>query len=366
MDSEQIYVDRHPNDTEIGTFQIKSSNENFLLRIGGFAKLTAYYDAGLENELFFDLYKISPYADKPQGRFNLQAYESRLNMEVFGKTSVGLFRIFIEGDFLKDNNGGFRLRHAVGQFKGFTFGQTWTYFMDLAAIPSSIDFFGTNAVPFTRKPLVGYKYVKEENFEVGASIENPNGNIFRGQDTARHQIYPDIVGKFTKYLGPHHVQVAGIFRTFIYDNTITGEEKVIGGYGAYVSGRAMILENLALHGQLVYGKGIGHYIAMEYVLIEAAAGNLIPVRTFSSLLGITYQLNFRSEMNVFGSYVNLLDNEGLDNTIFKYGFQVNANYLYNILPSLRTGVEVIYGQNMNKGGEAGNAMRFYLMFQFSF
>ena len=51
--AEHIYVDRHPNDTEIGTFQIKSSNENFLLRIGGFAKLAGYYDAGLENELFF-------------------------------------------------------------------------------------------------------------------------------------------------------------------------------------------------------------------------------------------------------------------------------------------------------------------------
>ena len=87
-----------PNDTEIGTFQIKSSNENFLLRIGGFAKLTGYYDAGLENELFFDLYKIPTVENRPLGRFNMHAYESRLNMEVFG--------------------------------------QTWTYFMDLGASPS--------------------------------------------------------------------------------------------------------------------------------------------------------------------------------------------------------------------------------------
>lgn len=366
LSAEHIYVDRHPNDTEIGTFQIKSSNENFLLRIGGFVKLTAYYDAGLENELFFDLYKISPYADKPLGRFNLHAYESRLNMEVFGKTSLGLFRIFIEGDFVKDNNGGFRLRHAVGQFRGFSFGQTWTYFMDLAATPTSIDFYGANAATFARKPLIGYKYVRESNFEVGVSIENPSGNIFRNQGYARPQKYPDFVAKFTKYWGKHHLQVAGIFRTFIYNNTATNEENVTDGFGLYVSGRAMILENLGLLGQLTYGAGIADYIAMNYVLIETENGDFITPRTLSSVLGVNYRINFRSEVNVFGSYVNLVDNEGLENTSFKDGYQVNANYLYNILPNLKTGVELIYGQNMNKGAQAGNAMRAYMMFQFNF
>ena len=161
--------------------------------------MAGYYDLGLENELFFNLYKIATVEERPLGRFNMHAFESRLNMEVFGKTSLGMFRIYVEGDFLQDNNGGFRLRHAVGQFRGFTFGQTWTYFMDLAATPTSIDFYGTNASTFARKPLVGYKYIKEDNFEVGASLENPNGNIFRNQNTTRPQVYPDLVGKFTKY-----------------------------------------------------------------------------------------------------------------------------------------------------------------------
>lgn len=366
LSSEGIYVDRHPSDTEIGSFEIQSSNKNFLMRLGGFAKLAAYYDAGLENELFFDLYKISPYGEKPLGRFNLQAYESRLNMEVFGNTSLGLFRIFIEGDFVKDNNGGFRLRHALGQFRGFTFGQTWTYFMDLAATPTSIDFYGTNAATFARKPLVGYKFVKEENFEVGLSIENPNGNLFRNQNTTRPQVYPDVVAKFTKYLGEHHIQVAGIFRTFIYKNTFTQEEKVTDGFGFYLSGRSKILEDLSLLGQVVYGKGISDYIGMDYVLIETANGDFFPPKTFSSVLGINYKINFRSQLNVFGSYINLLENEGLEEATFKDGYQINVNYFYDILPNLVTGAEIIYGQNVNKGGEAGNATRYYLMFRFSF
>lgn len=366
LKSEGIYVDRHPTDTEIGSFEIQSSNKNFLMRIGGFAKLAAYYDAGLENELFFDLYKISPYGEKPLGRFNLQAYESRINMEVFGNTSLGLFRIFIEGDFVKDNNGGFRLRHAMGQFRGFTFGQTWTYFMDLAATPTSIDFYGTNAATFARKPLLGYKYVKENNFEVGASIENPNGNLFRDQNSTRPQVYPDVVGKFTKYFGEHHLQVAGIFRTFIYKNSFTDDEKVTEGFGVYVSGRAKIIKDLSLLGQVVYGKGIADYLGGDYVLLEYPSGDFYPPRMVSSVLGVNYKINFRSEVNAFGSYVNLLDNEGLEDNTFKDGFQVNVNYFYDVLPNLVTGAEIIYGQNINKGGEPGNATRYYLMFRFSF
>jgi len=366
LDAENIYVDRHPNDTEVGSFEIRSSNENFLLRIGGFAKLAAYWDAGLENELFFDLYKINTSGEDPLGRFNLHAFESRLNMEVFGKTSLGLFRIFIEGDFLKDNNGGFRLRHAIGQFKGFTFGQTWTYFMDLAATPVSIDFYGTNASTFARKPLIRYKYVKEDNFEAGLSVENPNGNIFRNQNESRPQIYPDVVGKFTKFWGPHHLQVAGIFRTFIFKNTITDEEKVIDGYGFYLSGSAQIISDLKFFGQVAFGKGIGDYIALGNVLLESGNGDYAAPRTISGVAGVNYEINYRSQVNIFGSYVNLIDTYQLPDDSFNDGFQVNANYLYNILPNLKTGAEIIYGNVMDIARRSGSAARFYIMFQFDF
>ena len=364
--AEHIYVDRHPNDTEIGTFEIRSSNENFLLRIGGFAKLAGYYDLGLENELFFNLYKIATVEERPLGRFNMHAFESRLNMEVFGKTSLGMFRIYIEGDFLQDNNGGFRLRHAVGQFRGFTFGQTWTYFMDLEASPVSIDFYGTNASTFARKPLIRYKYIKENEFEVGMSIENPNGNIFRNQNTTRPQVYPDVVGKFTKFWGDHHLQVAGIFRTFIFKNTITSEEKIIDGFGVYLSGWAQISNKLGFYSQVVFGDGIADYIALDHVMTESGEGDFSTTKTFSTMAGINYEFNYKSQMNVFGSYVNLIETFELEDSNFKDGLQLNANYLYNILPNLKTGVELIYGQSTNISGATGDAARFYLMFQFDF
>ncbi len=364
--SENIYVDRHPNDTEIGTFQIGSSNDNFLLRIGGFVKLAGYYDAGLENELFFNLYKITTTDARPLGRFNMHAYESRLNMEVFGKTSLGLFRIFIEGDFMKDNNGGLRLRHALGQFRGFTFGQTWTYFMDLDASPVSIDFYGTNTSTFGRKPLIRYKYVREEQFEAGLSIENPSGNIFRNQDTARHQLYPDVVAKFKKFIGRNHIEVAGVFRSFIFKNSLTGEEKVTDGYGVYVSGRSWLTRNLNFYSQVVYGNAIADYIALNPVLTENENGDFSTTPIISGVAGINYLINYRSAINVFGSYVNHLDTRGREEETFREGFQFNANYLYNILPSLKTGVELIYGRSRNVAGSTGNASRIYILFQFDF
>jgi len=154
-------------------------------------------------------------------------------------------------------------------FKGFTFGHTWTYFMDLAATPVSIVFYGSNASTITRKLLIRYRYIKEDRFEVGISVENPNGNLFRNQNNIRPQVYPDVVGKLTKYLDEHHLQVAGIFRTFLYINTLTDKEKVLDGYGFYLSDRAKIFDDLAFNAQVAFGKGIADYTALSYVLIES-------------------------------------------------------------------------------------------------
>ncbi len=59
-------------------------------------------------------------------------------------------------------------------------------------------------------------------------------------------------------------------------------------------------------------------------------------------------------MNFFGSYVNLLETYELESGNFKEGLQINANYLYNILPNLKTGVEFIYGNSTNLAGTSGN------------
>lgn len=179
---------------------------------------------------------------------------------------------------------------------------------------------------------MGYKYIKEDEFIVGVSLENPNGNIFRNQNTTRPQVYPDLVGKFIKIWGENHLQVAGIFRTFVFKNTITGEEKITGGYGVNLSGRAQVLNDLNFYSQIAFGAGIGDYIALDYVLIESGGGDYSTPQTLSGVAGFNYIIN----------------------------------YLFNILPSLKTGGEIIYGHSTNIAGASGNAARFYLMFQFDF
>lgn len=367
LEEQNIILNRHPQDSEIGSFEVKNKNENFSLRIGGFVKLTTYYDVGLENNLFFNMYQIKTDGTKPKGRVNFQVYESRLNTEVVGQSSLGLYRVYIEGDFLGNGGGSFRLRHAFGQFQGFTFGQTWSFFMDASTTPFSVDLNGPPGATFARKPLIGYRnssWIK--NSTIGISFENPNSDIFATQQVNRPQLYPDFVLNYKFDSDGKHLKVAGILRSFIYDDTIATVESTTDGYGVMVSGSIKPTKRIKLSGQFIYGRGISEYLSFDQDLIPLEDGSYRTPRTYSIFASATYKVNFRSNVSVFYSFVNLKDTYTLPDTQFSVGQQFNANYIFELSPTVKTGVEVIHGLVENIGGSTGTASRLYLFFLLSF
>ena len=70
----------------------------------------------------------SPEAGKTD-RTVLSPAPSRLNTDLRVATPQGDLRAFIEGDFAGPARG-YRLRHAFGQWRGVTAGQTWSTFSD--------------------------------------------------------------------------------------------------------------------------------------------------------------------------------------------------------------------------------------------
>jgi len=367
---EKIYLNRHPQDTEIGKFTIEDDKGIYKISFGGFVKLTAYGDAGLEEQQFFDMYNIPTGEINPKGRFNLRVGESRINTEIIGNTSLGTVRLFLEGDFLGSGTAEYlRLRHAYVQYAGFTFGKTWSTWMDLEATPIGIDLTGTNAAVFARNALVRYEFHPKKNLMVNLAVESPQINISEGSTDSlefRPQLFPDMVVALKKRFGSGHLQIGGILRSILLENTFTKEQKNEIGYGLMVSTAINLGEDWKLLAQVTTGKGVLRYLSSPFDIFPDRNGNLQIPRSESGLLGVEKRINYRSVFTAYYSQVFIPKAFDLSPELFRRGRQVNASYLYDVLPNLRTGMEVIYGTKESVEGAKGDALRIYAMALLSF
>ncbi|RZV33957.1 MAG: hypothetical protein EX272_13810, partial [Chromatiales bacterium] len=97
---------------------------------------------------------------------DVQARESRINFKSNHTLASGdKLSTYVEVDFLLSPGGNERvsnsynprLRHAFFKYNNWTFGQTWSTFMDVGALPESVDFIGpSESTIFDRQPLIRY------------------------------------------------------------------------------------------------------------------------------------------------------------------------------------------------------------------
>ena len=87
------------------------------------------------------------------------------------------------------------IRQAYLTYDKLTFGQTWTTFQNVAALPERVDFIGpTEGTVFIRQPLIRYT---NGNFQV--ALENPETTVQLGSTSfeADDDKLPDLVSATT-------------------------------------------------------------------------------------------------------------------------------------------------------------------------
>ena len=148
---------------------------------------------------------------------DFQARESRLNFRVDHKTAGGSsVTAFVEMDFFTHGDGNEvvsnsyspRLRHAFIKYDKWTFGQTWSTFQDVAALPEALDFVGpAESTTFIRQSMIRYT---TGNLELAA--ENPQTFVSGG--TRDLSTVPDLIGRYTfKLDGGSYIKLAGLVRS---------------------------------------------------------------------------------------------------------------------------------------------------------
>lgn len=364
-----------------GSMRLPGSETSF--KVYGFAELQAWHDS--KSTTAYDFSTATAYqpldnsADgRRTGNFKMGARTSRLGVEVSTPTSMGALGAKIEFDFATEagttldsasdqaarqawtNSYKPRLRHAYVNLGGWTFGQTWSTFMDLDTLPETLDFNGLPAAPFVRQPMVRYAHPMKDVGTLSVALENPVSLVTEGQTplASNFDKRPDIVLRFDKAHDWGQWN-ARMLSTEYRLNDGNGLHMNKSGWGWAVGGMLKTVGDDFLTLQYTNGKGLGRY---NISFTEAAVrdGNQIVLEEGQGVV-LGYQRKFSTEWRSNVGYAWQRNKDTL-RPLLGNGYnhqlqQLHLNTIYTPYKNLDLGIEYLWGQRETFGGDKGTLSR---------
>lgn len=258
------------------------------------------------------------------------------------------------------------LRRGFLTYNNWLFGQEWSNFMELGALPESTDFLGpSEGMVFNRQSQIRYT-----SGPWSVSIENPESVIKPFGGGARivtdENTVPDLTARYSHKAAWGFLSVAGIARQIRYD-TPTGSDSV-NGFGVSLTGKVMFGQD-DLRFMATAGSGLGRYIGIN--LFEDAVidgrGDLDALDVFAAyasyrhVWGGTWRSNFT------------LGYASVDNDSVLTGLGANAeassarvNLFWSPAPKFDLGVELSTGKRELENGTSGTMNRLDFQAKYSF
>ncbi len=377
-DSVQVQ-EAHPQDSPVNRgFLIRTIDGSAELRIRGSVRLNGIVDfKGLQSQSTFNTYEIPvAEASSSETRYQMYAGQTRLGFEATQKAGFGDIFTKVETDFLGISST-LRLRHAYAGVYRFLFGQTWSTFADLTAIPLTVDLDGPNGSVSERTVQIRYSDHIGEGLSWDVSIESPNLEVTVPDSLQlgpTFQSFPDVVGRIRKSGGWGHVQLAGVVRsisTNAFGPTTSSATRV--GYGLLLSGR-VYLGGKTPHRilfELVAGKAISRYIGTLArkgldVVYDPATGSIDLIPATGGYLSYARQWTSSLLSYLTTGFVRVGNVKSQSGDAFRFSRYVSGNVFWDAAPGTRLGVEYSWGLRENKDYANGTAGRisFILMYDF--
>ncbi len=366
------------------------------VKIGGFIKLVAtnsrYSDGEVAtNSLGRDFYlpqsiptgggsasRVQDFSAK-QSRFWLN-----LSTDVAGHTVKG----YVETDFQtspgtqgsqRTTNGyNLTLRRAYLQVDRFTFGQDWSTFQYVGALPESTDFVGaTEGTIFVRQPLIRYSTPLGKGLTLHASLENAeSGTATLGSPTLIENgddSMPDFAARIA-YAGKFgEVSLAGLARQVRVENA--GAAAKAFGWGASIAGKINLTESKSsdLRFMATYGSNVGRYVGLNFApdaVFVPATGDLSDVRVIAALAAARIGIAPDLRINLIGSYQSIDYDDALPLASLtgfnRKAWSAAANLFWTPVKSIDLGVEYRHGVREVFGGGEGRLDRLEFAAKYSF
>lgn len=292
------------------------------------------------NDLSFD-------SDVRASRFNLGTKTTLDNGEEI--------KSFIEIDFLGHagdgtaaavNSQSLRLRHAFVSYNAFTIGHTWSTFMNVAALPESVDFIGpSDGTVFKRNDQIRYT-----NGGLQVAIENSYSQAGKfSTNENKHATIPDLVARYNFDIGDTSLSVAALVHTeedWEIDKTKTG-------YGLNAAGVVKLgADNIKF--SVSHGTGIANHVGVGQAPVMD--GNDLNTITAGF---VSYHHAWNKQLRTAVTY-SILDSDA--------DWQSNSariNLIYSPVAKLDYGIEYSHAQ-LDNNGDKGAFDRLHLMAKYSF
>ncbi|NND37806.1 MAG: porin [Gammaproteobacteria bacterium] len=308
---------------------------------------------------------------------NVDAKATRINFKSDHSLASGdKLSTFIEMDFYLSPGGNERvsnsynprLRHAFIKYNDWLFGQTWSTFQDVGVLPETMDFIGVpDGTTFMRQSMIRYT-----NGPWEFALENPEATItpFGGGSriVADDGPLPDLVARYTLPLDGGHIKVAGLARQLDYDAGGIDDSET--SLALSVSGKHAVGNNGDdIRWMVTSGSGVGRYLGLNTgngAVIDAA-GNLEAIDQTGFFAAYRHVWNENWRSNLMYSALRIDNDTALTGTgVTKDVYSANVNLVYQPVPKLTLGGEIMFAEREIESGLDGDMTRFIFSAKYAF
>ena len=369
-----------------GSFKLPGSNTSVTL--GGYVKLDAVFSnphigAGTNADLQLNpaAIPVGPGADDhKKNQVDFGARESRLFVKTSTPTDLGDLNTHVEADFygsdgneVVSNSHGLRLRHAYGTLGNFLAGQTWTNFMNAAALPETLDFGGPVGQIFDRQAQVRWT----QSFAASPSgtggqwsvgLENPETNVqIPGAATlasGRDRV-PDITGQALFNTSIGKISVHGVVRQLRVDSPTAVDEKW--GGAVSVAGVLPTIGKDDFRFTASAGNGIGRYLDGFFPdAVLGADGQIRLPKQWGWFAAYRHYWFDQLRSNLVLSSASENNPAGSPPNTNKSTASVHLNLIWSPVANTDLGIEYIYADRKTEDGLKGNLNRLQASAKYAF
>ena len=351
-------------------------------KFGGYAKFDAmfsdYSDATPDGNSLMRQFYYAPQIPIGDGTgssdmtADFQARESRINFRADTTTAGGdKITAFLEMDFFTHGDGNEvvsnsyspRLRHAFIKYNKWTLGQTWSTFQDVSVLPEALDFVGpAESTTFIRQSMIRYT---SGNLELAG--ENPQTFVSGG--TRDRSTMPDLIARYTfKLDGGSYVRVAGLMRSIKVGSASSQVDET--GFGVSASAKFKFGSGDDLRAMVTAGDGVGRYIGLGFVLdgyIDDTTGQIETADALAWFVSYRHLWNSKWRSNIMYGATSVDYTDDLQAGAFNdNASSFHVNLIYNVLPKLDVGAELIWGEREVVNGTDGDFTRFQVSAKYAF
>lgn len=300
------------------------------------------------------------------------AKESRINFASTHDAGGSEVKTFIEIDFQVPSQGNEvvsnsynpRLRHAFLQYDNWLFGQTWSTFQNVGALPEVMDFIGpTESTTFVRQAQIRYT-----NGPWQFAVENPETTV-GGIGVTDDGMLPDIVLRYNMKADWGDIVIAGLARQLSVQDAATDYDESSTGFGVSVSGKHGFDNGDDIRWMVNTGSGIGRYVGLGFssdVYIDGT-GDLEAQDLTSAFVAYRHLWTDKWRSSFVLSSIEV-DN---DPTITGDGANASANsihftLMYSPVENLTIGGELMAATREVESGAEGDLTRFIFGAKYAF